>query len=173
MTFQQEHRDAVINRVDLSNPSPSPLETLEGETVFWIGHGESGRNLVLARGNWRITLRGDAEHFRQTGTPFFGLTGEVEKCEIEYRDRGSLDLIGDPIDDGDACNFGALNTPHLSAGTATIAPSVIAPRVIVSGAGAPMASMAGTMPGEPVTVSLPGQPPVRSAVASVPDSLPP
>lgn len=153
--FVQLHKDAKIYEIDLESPTPTLRETIEGETVFWIGHGESGSDVVLGRGNWHITLRGSAEAFHQTGNPIFEITGNVDTCGIEYRERSGLAPIGMPIDDLDACNFGALTAPHISAGTGTIAPSILSPGLVAGGDVSATVGSMRSMTGGAASVPLP------------------
>ncbi len=136
----QNQPEALVYRMDLAEEdgTPTAVETIPDETVYWIGHSENGERVVLGRGRWRNTFWSDAAHYYQTGSPFYDFNSEVETCVIEYRRETDFNPIGTPISAEDACNFGTYDRPSTGAGGGTIAPNLIpvsAPRTSTTAMG--------------------------------------
>lgn len=127
--FRQLQAGALAYRMDLDGTGNTPvrIDSIPGESIFWIGHGESGDELALGRGEVRITFWADAETFEDFGTPFRSFEGEIVDCKIEYRTREGFEPVGSPIPSDDACFF-LLDFDELdpASGGGTIAPSVTA-----------------------------------------------
>lgn len=128
--FLQDQTEALTYRMDLAagdaTPLPVPVDpTIPEESVFWIGQGENGEEVVLMRGRWRITRWADPALFHETGSPFEPPVEELERCFIEYRKRADFSPLEPPIPVAEGCDFGSLNGPSTGAGVGTISPSVV------------------------------------------------
>lgn len=121
----QAQQGSKFYSVDLQDGGIASVASIPQDIVFWVGQGETGNQLVLARGEWTITFWADAAAYYLTGSPFYGVQQQLDHCTIDYRERDSFE-VSDSIPTTYGCDFGSAASPSTGAGGATIAASRIA-----------------------------------------------
>jgi hypothetical protein len=123
---RQFQTDALIYTMNIAQTSmPSLVDTIPDQTVFWLGQGESGADVVFAHGTYNDTHWTSPERFFAGLSPFYDFNYTLETCQIEYREKLNFQTnIGMPIADMDGCPLGEADGPSIWSGSGTIAPLV-------------------------------------------------